>query len=113
MTFPKYVPALVAALAAAPAIASVPTVAVPMRHIQQFVGTTQTLYVESRGNWYQAKMASPCWKLPDANRVRVEMGANDRFDGTSTVIVRREVCPVASVTSTVGPPLQLLLNPNG
>jgi hypothetical protein len=105
--------ALLALAAAAPAAASVAPVSVPMRHVQAILGTPDNLYVKTHGNWYRAAMAQPCRSLdPDTNRVRIALGPDGRFDDTSTVIVHRQSCPVASVTRDQ-PPLDLVLNPNG
>jgi hypothetical protein len=106
--------AALAALIAVPATASLPAVSVPLGHVQQFVGRTDTLYLQTRGNWYRAEMARPCWQLePDTSRLRIALGSDGRFDGSSTIRANNEVCPVAFVTPSDGPPLALLLNPDG
>ena len=104
---------LIAAIAAVPATAAEPPVSGRAGPIEQFVGTTRTLYFQTRGDWYEAHLAKSCFDLPDANHVRIATGPDDRFDGSSTVVVHRESCPVAAVTRTDGPPDELLLNPNG
>jgi hypothetical protein len=84
-----------------------------MPRVQQFIGTTRTLYVETGGDWYRARLARSCFSLPDADRIGIAMTATDLFDGSSTVIADGERCPVAYVTPSIGPPVELLLNPDG
>ncbi|HET8750872.1 MAG TPA: hypothetical protein VFM42_09040, partial [Sphingomicrobium sp.] len=106
--------AALAAVIAVPATAALPAVSVPLGTVQQFVGRSDSLYVQTGGNWYRAEMASPCWQLePDRNRLRIALGADGRFDSSSTVRVNNELCPIAFVTPSNGPPLPLLLNPDG
>ena len=61
--------ALLSALVAVPAIAS-PSTFVPLKTVEQFVGTSNTLYVQTRGNWYQANLASRAgsFRMPTTSR---------------------------------------------
>jgi hypothetical protein len=104
---------MIAVIGAVPAIAAAPAVSVPVGPIDQFVGTTRTLYFQTRGDWYEAHLAKSCFELPDVNHMRIATGPDQRFDGSSTVLVHRERCPVASVTRVDGPPQELLLNGEG
>jgi hypothetical protein len=104
--------ALVACMAAAPATAAQPA-APRLLPMDRFIATDALLYVQSAGNWYEARMAASCHALPDVRRVRIEMGASGQLDQTSTVVARGERCPVAAVKSVAGPPPELLLNGNG
>ena len=104
--------ALLACMAAVPAAAAQP--AVPrLLPVDRFIATDALLYVQSAGNWYEARMAGDCNALPDVRRVRIETGASGQLDQNSTVVARGERCPVAAVKSVAGPPDELLLNPNG
>jgi hypothetical protein len=114
MKTPVAVAGLLAAMISMPAAAFVPQVSVPVRHVRQFIATDRSLYVQSGAHWYRAQMAGRgCFSLSDADNVRINMSADGRFDGTSTVEVGHHSCPVAYVTRTSGPPTELLLNPDG
>lgn len=104
--------ALLSALVAVPAVAA-PSTFVPLKRVEQFVGTSNTLYVQTRGNWYQANLAQPCEELPDADSVQIDMSPANGFGAASTIMVDGEQCTVSSVTPVDSPPLELLLNPNG
>jgi hypothetical protein len=80
--------------------------------MDRFVGTDALLYVESAGNWFEARMAASCNALPDVQRLRIEMGPSGRLDETSTVVAHGERCPIAAVKAVAGPPQELLLNGN-
>jgi hypothetical protein len=103
--------ALFACVAAAPAAAR--PAAPRLLPVDRFIATDALLYVQSAGNWYEARMAGSCNALPDVRRVRIEMDASGQLDQNSTVIARGERCPVAAVKSVAGPPPELLLNGNG
>jgi len=104
--------ALFACMAAVPAAAAEPA-APRLLPVDRFIATDALLYVQSAGNWYEARMAGSCNALPDVRRVRIEMGASGQLDDTSTVLARGERCPVAAVKSVASPPPELLLNGNG
>jgi hypothetical protein len=100
---------MAAAPTAAPAAAARP-VAPRLLPMDRVIGTDALLYVESAGDWYEARMASPCHGLPDVRRLQIVMGPSGRLDNTSTVIARGERCGVAAVKAVAGPPPELLLN---
>jgi hypothetical protein len=104
--------ALFACMAVAPAAAARPA-APRLLPVDRFIGTDALLYVQSAGNWYEARMAGSCHALPDVRRLRIEMGASGQLDQNSMVLARGERCPVAAVKSVAGPPPELLLNGNG
>ena len=104
--------ALLSAFVARPAVAA-PTSFVPMRSVVQFVETSNTLYVLTRGNWYQANLAGPREALPDAENVQIDLQPANGFGPSSTVVVDGERCAVSSVAPVDSPPLELLLGPNG
>jgi hypothetical protein len=56
----------------------------------------------SGGNWYQT--AGSCFGLNNAYRLGVDTGGTDAFDNFSTLLVKGQHCPVASVTKVAGPP---------
>jgi|GEM_PF-2583328 len=64
------------------------------------------IYIQSiNRQWYYAKLFAPCINLPFAVRVGfvTEPGSGD-FDRLSSILVRGEECPVASLTQSGPPP---------
>ncbi len=111
--------ALSAALAAAPAIATplppggVQVPSARLVHIRNFYAPSDsTLYVRAQGqNWYKAELAKPCFGLPTAERIKVNMKDGYTLDSNAIVQAHGERCQVASVYRVDGPDRHLLDKP--
>ncbi len=71
------------------------------------------IYLQGRDRqWYYAKLMSACIDLPFAQRVGFNTEPNGDFDKFSSILVRRQTCPVTSVVKSdpphgkKGPPAQ-------
>ncbi|MFL6859436.1 MAG: DUF6491 family protein [Sphingomicrobium sp.] len=104
-------------IAASPAAASgrIPAagIAVPAAPISRihnwYASNPTTLYLQSRTRtWYKAEMARPCWEMPEAARIKVDM-TDGKLDNSSTVRFHGERCQVASVYRVPGPLRPLLV----
>ena len=111
--------ALSAALAAAPALATplppdgVQVPSANLVHIRNFYAPSDsTLYVRAQGrNWYKAELAKPCFGLPTAERIKVDMKNGYSLETGSIVQAHGERCQVASVYRVDGPDRPLLEKP--
>jgi len=111
-------PAAAALLAASvPAFAAGPAPSAPAREevriplarftIRNFhpVGD-DVVYLEStRHQWYRAELVPRCFELQSALRIALDTRFNgDTLDNSSSLIVGRERCRIASLTRADGPP---------
>lgn len=102
--------AILGALAVSPAAATplpfggLHIAAAPVTHIRNwYAPNDKTLYVQSQAReWYKADMARPCWGMPEAKSVKVNM-PDGALDASSTVAVHGERCRVASLYRVNGP----------
>ena len=64
------------------------------------------VYLEGpRHQWYRAELVPRCFNLQDALGIRVDTRFNgDTLDNSSSLIVGRERCRIASLTRADGPP---------
>jgi hypothetical protein len=64
------------------------------------------VYLEGpRHQWYRAELVPRCYELQDALGIRLDTRFNgDTLDNSSSLIVGRERCRIASLTRADGPP---------
>lgn len=108
---------LLAALVAAPAIASPAPraprgeeVSIPFanhaRAIRNFEAPNDDLlYLEDRqGRWYRAELGGSCFGLRWAFSIGYDTRGSLGLDQFSRILVGRESCPIVSLTRSDGPP---------
>lgn len=109
--------AIAATLAATPALAlpsrGEPIASAQLDRIRNWdAPNAETLYVNAQnGSWYEARMASPCWQLPTASRLKIDMASPGTLDSASTVSVGHEHCAISSLSRVDGPRDPLLSKP--
>ena len=111
-------PAAAALLAASvPAFAAGPAPSAPAREEVRIPPARFTIrnshpvgddvvYLEGpRHQWYRAELVPRCFNLQDALGIRLDTRFNgDTLDNSSSLIVGRERCRIASLTRADGPP---------
>jgi hypothetical protein len=107
--------AILATLAASPAVANRPAPGTPVASVHiSTVGnwrafTDRALYIDAgHHQWYEANLASPCWGLPDVQRVKLAMPVPNTFDTSSSVLVGHEQCPVTALFKVDRPPVPIM-----
>lgn len=64
-----------------------------------------TLYIQGPGRqWYRATLMSPCLDLPFTEAIGFETRGAPSFDRFSSIVVRGQQCPLASLVKSDPPP---------